>query len=117
MGFNFIIECHKAFKSLQDDDKHGNDMLHEFMNMAFNPSPLFDTLREWAPIMVWGQVQSEYPSLSRALYNVLRAPASTARVKRNHKINKWVLNPSLLRLNEDRAAKQVGVTHTLAHLD
>lgn len=117
LGFNLTGECHKALKLIQDDDKHGDDMLHEFMNMSVNPSPLLDTLRDWAPGMVWGQVQSDYPTMSRALYNVFRAPASTAGVERNHKVNKRVLNPTRCRLSEDRVEKQVSVAHNLAHLE
>lgn len=117
LGKDLISDCHKAIKLIQDSDAHGDRILHEFMEMTVSPSPLLETLREWHPSMIWGQVQSDYPHLSRILYNVFRAPASTAGVERNHKTNKRVLSPTRCRLSDDRVEKQVCVAHNSVHLE
>lgn len=117
MDHDIIINCHEATDMLKDDQKHGEQVMHEFMDYCVKPYHLLDNLKEWNASLIWGQVQAQYPCLSKVLYNVYRAPASTAGVERNHKVNKRVLNNLRCRLSDDRVEKQVSVAHNKSQLD
>lgn len=109
-------KCHKAIILLQEDEKHGENLLHNFMNMCVRLSYSLETLKARSPCMICRNVQSELPSLLRVLYDVYRALTSTAGVKQNHKTNKHVLNPTRCRMNDDRLKKQECIAQDWAHL-
>lgn len=81
MGHNMISSCHTDLRELSDTVEYYENLLGEFMSYFASPDPIVPTLREWQPRLIWGQVQAAYPHLSRVLYNVYRAPASTAAVE------------------------------------
>lgn len=111
MGHDMVSSCHLALGDLADDDSHSEKLLGEFMNYCVQPSSILYSLQDWQPRLIWGQVQAAYPHLSKILYNVLRAPASTAGVERNHKVNKRVLSSLRCRLGDSKVEKQVTVAH------
>ena len=113
---DLVCACHDAIELLQDDTKHGEKLMHEYLDFCVKPHPMFEKLTKWHPSLVWGQVEPYYPTLSRVLYNVFRAPASTSGVERNHKVNKRVMSSLRCRLGEGRVEKQVSVTHNSGQL-
>lgn len=68
------------------------------------------TVHGWGVGLIW------YPSFLCVIYNVYRAPASTARVEGNQKTNKRLLNPIYCRMSDDRVEKRMSIPHNWALL-
>lgn len=39
---------------LKDDDHHGEQLMHEFMDHCLKPPEFLSTLREWNASLLWG---------------------------------------------------------------
>ena len=111
MGTDVFHASHDALKILSDDAMHEQLLMGEFMDFSVQPNRLLLLLKEWQPRLIWGQLQSVYPSLSKVLFHVYRSPASTAGVERNHKMNKRVHSKIRCRIAETKVEKQVSVAH------
>lgn len=105
MGLDLTVNCHSEIDVVGVNEYHWEQIMHELMDFWVKPGALLESLKDWKMSLVWGQVSSQNSSLSHTLYNVHRAPPSTAGVERNHKINKRVLGSIRCRLNDDKVEK------------
>lgn len=105
-----------AISSLGEGDEHALDLMKEFMEFSVAPQPLLLSLKEWHPRLLWGQAQLQYPALTKVLCEVYKAPASSAGIERNHKVNKRVHNSRRGRLGDGKVERQVAVAHNTSQL-
>lgn len=115
-GVSIIEQCHRSLRLLSDSEEHHVKLMGEFMEYSVNPDPLLAELSKWHPRLIWGQAQHLYPSLSRVLCNVFRAPASIVRIRRNRSTGKRFYSSEWAHMREQKVERQLAIAHNSQQL-
>lgn len=117
-------QCREALKQLTRLSESSpnstaafEDLLSEFLQFCIVEDKFINDVQsilEFHPRLIWGQVSGTYPLLSSALIKVFTAPGSTSGVERQHKIGKRVHNATRSRSGNGKVERQVAVGHNCA---
>lgn len=79
------------------------------MSLAIISEPLLDSLNQYHPQLIWGQMVDKYKLLSENHVKLFSAPSSTSGVKRNYKAGNSVMSQLRCILTDFSLQKHVSI--------